>query len=258
MSFLAELSITTRVVTAVILRESKTRFGRNRLGYFWAILEPAFYILIFLAIRSKLQTVIPFGESLALFFLTGLLCFRMFSSVATRGLSSVSANKALLAYPPVKPNDVIAARILLEVLTMYIVFLVFFGVLIFIAESRVIVHQQRFAFALAALTLLSAGFGTFNAVLSVMYPFWERFWSILRLPLLLLSGVFYVPNSLPPAAQDVIWWNPVVHCVEWFRYSTYLTYDPMLNEAYVIGCGIVFFVLGLALEYFNRYKLLES
>jgi capsular polysaccharide transport system permease protein len=258
MSLTAELTITSRVITAIILRETKTRFGRNQLGYLWAILEPAVYIGIFLLIRSSLQTVIPFGESLALFFLTGLLCFRMFSSVATRGLSSITANRALLAYPPVKPNDVIAARLLLEVLTMYVVFFVFFAALTFIADSRVIVHQQRFAAALAALTLLSIGVGTFNGVISVIYPFWERVWGLLRLPLLLLSGIFYVPGSLPPLIQDILWWNPIIHCVEWLRYATYLTYEPMLSQPYAIGFGIVSLVFGLAMEYFNRYRLLES
>ncbi|HAX2293506.1 TPA: ABC transporter permease, partial [Escherichia coli] len=37
-------------VHALFLRELRTRFGKYRLGYLWAVLEPAAHLLIMLAI----------------------------------------------------------------------------------------------------------------------------------------------------------------------------------------------------------------
>jgi capsular polysaccharide transport system permease protein len=252
------IKIVARVVVALILRETKTRFGRNRFGLLWAFVEPAAYVAMFIVIRIKLNTIVPFGENIALFMLTGILSFRMFSSISKRGINALTANKALLAYPPVRPSDIILARVILETLTFYVIFAVFYGILALVSNRPVIVHPQSFFGALATLTLLSAAMATFNAVFAMLYPFWERVWGVLRLPLLLLSGIFYVPSSLPPFAQRIIWWNPVLHCVEWFRDASYLSYNPMLSIPYVLSFSMIFLMAGLFFERINRHKLFES
>jgi capsular polysaccharide transport system permease protein len=256
--FFGALAVMLRVIVAVILRETKTRFGRNKMGYLWALVEPTVYIAIFLSIRLQQQSVIPFGENAALFFLTGLLAFRMFTSVSTRGVTAINANRALLAYPPVKPNDIIFARVLLELMTMYVVLLLFYGLLAIATATHIIIFPGRFAAGLAVLTLLSVGAAVFNAVVATLYPFWERVWGLLRLPLLLLSGIFYVPKTLPGFAQDVIWWNPLTHCIEWIRTGTYLTYSPMLDYRYAVTWGIMLLTAALWLERANRARIVES
>lgn len=251
------LSVTSRVVVALLLRETRTRFGRNKLGYLWALLEPVAYVVIFIAIREQIRATIPFGVSLVLFILTGLLTFRIFISIASRALPAISANQTLLGYPLVKVTDVITARILLETLTMLVVLVIFFVALSLTSESKIVVFHDRFAAAICALLLLSIGLGVFNAVFSVLWPTWQRIWSLIRLPMLLLSGIFYVPRSLPPAAQDFLWWNPVLHCVEWMRTATYLAYEPLLSEAYVLSFGAIALVLGLLLERIYRFRLIN-
>lgn len=39
--FLRGLKVMWRVQVAVLLRETKTRFGKNKLGYLWAFVEPS-------------------------------------------------------------------------------------------------------------------------------------------------------------------------------------------------------------------------
>lgn len=251
-----QISIMGQVITALILRETKTRFGRNKFGYIWALVEPAAYVAIFIAVRSQLKATTPFGESLILFVLTGLLTFRIFMSVANRGIAAIKSNKAMLTYPPVKPTDVILARITLELLTMYVMFFMFFSFLMVTAETKVIVNHQHFAGAILGITFLSIGVSFLNATLACVWPTWERIWNIFRLPILLLSGIFYVPNKLPTLAQDIIWWNPIVHCVEWLRTATYLSYDPMLNKAYIFGFATITLCAGLLIERIFKSKIL--
>lgn len=43
-------------VEALFLREIRTRFGKFRLGYLWAILEPSAHLLILLGILVTLCT----------------------------------------------------------------------------------------------------------------------------------------------------------------------------------------------------------
>lgn len=247
-----------RVITAMILRDIKTRFGRNRFGLVWVFLEPVAFLAGFLAVRLAIETRIPFGQNMALFLLTGVLVFRSFSSIATRSLGALTSNRALLAYPPVKPVDIILARIGLETLIMFVIWLIFFILLVAFSQQKIIVHLDLFAQAAGALVLLSTGVGVLNAVLAALSASWERIWPFVRLPLLFLSGIFYVPILMPPWMQWIISWNPVLHCVEWLRTATYLTYDPLLDKSYVILFGLITLALGLLIERGYRHVILSN
>ena len=253
------LRVMGRVIVALMLREMKTRFGRSRFGYLWAILEPMVYVGFFLSIRAFLgEGAGAFGDSLILFLLTGLIVVRVFLAVSSFMTAAILSNRALLAYPPVKPIDVILARFLLESLTMLFVVLLFFVSLSIAIERNVIPNHVDFAAALAATLLLAASVGLFNAILTVLVPTWQQFWSLIRLPLFILSGIFYLPRELPPAYQDVLWWNPVLHCVEWLRTGAYVTYNPLLDRGYVLVFSLIFLTAGLALERIYRFRLLSA
>ncbi|MFI0843649.1 ABC transporter permease [Mesorhizobium sp. IMUNJ 23232] len=255
-TFSSQIGVAARVVTAMILRETRTRFGRNKFGFIWLLLEPMAYVVFVVAVRSFIENRIPFGQNLLLFILSGILTFRMFSAIASRGLSAITANKALLAYPPVKPIDAIVARLVLETIIMFIIWIIFYSMLSIVSEEKVIINYVKFAEALGALCFLSFGVGTFNAVVATLLPTYERIWGVIRFPLLILSGVFYVPALSPPAMQAVIGWNPILHCVEWIRTAVYLTYDPLLDKTYVFVIGALFLVTGLLLERAYRHRIM--
>lgn len=255
---LSLLSVYVRVVVAIILRETKTRFGKNKLGYLWAVIEPSTYVAILVFIRQTMHASVPFGENLALFILTGVLVYRVFVSIAGRTMGSISSNQSLLTYPLVKPLDTIVSRIVLESLTMIFVLFVFFTLLSIFSYKRVINYPSVFIEAILALLLLSAGIGSLNAVLSILFPFWERIWGLVKFPILFLSGVFYVPKSMPPFVQGIIVWNPVMHCVDWLRSGAYLDYNPLLNKEYVIWFGLVTLALSLIIERYFRNKLVRT
>ena len=248
-----------RVVTALMLRETKTRYGRSRFGYLWAVVEPMIYVGFFLAIRSFLaESAGAFGDSLMLFLMTGLITVRVFLAVSSFTSASISSNRALLAYPPVKPTDVIVARFVLESLTMLFVVVIFYGVLSLVIERNVMPNHGAFVSGLLATYLLAAGIGVFNAVATVLAPTWQQVWTVLRLPIFILSGIFYLPTGLPPEYQDILWWNPVLHCVEWMRTGAYVTYDPLLDHAYPLTFAIVALAAGLSLERIYRFRLLSA
>ncbi|WP_315921035.1 ABC transporter permease [Mesorhizobium sp. SP-1A] len=246
------------VIVAIIMRETLTRFGKNKIGYLWALLEPVAYVSLFLSIRNAVAQTVPFGDSMILFVLSGLLCFRAFSSIASRGLKAVSSNNALFTYPMVKPMDAIFARIILEAVTMLVVFAIFFSFMHLASDHHIIAYPERFGAAMGGLMVLAAGMSVFNGALNAIMPSWERVFGMIRLPLLLLSGVFYVPKVLPPEFHPYLEWNPLLNCVEWFRYAMYLDYDPMLSQAYVIAFGVTAFALGMLIERAYRRKVMKA
>lgn len=247
--FASVVGTNLRVITAIILRETKTRFGKHKFGYIWALIEPILYIGILLTVRSYMGRNAPFGESYVLFMLSGVLMFRSFAAISGRLTNAITANKALLTYPNVRPIDSIVARFALEALTMLIVTALFFIFLSLTTRYSVIYYPDRLVFAFLATSFLGLGVGTFNAVLNMLWPTWNIIWGAIRLPLLILSGIFYYPAGLPPVAKEILWWNPVLHCVEWIRTSVYLDYnDPILSPVYVLSFSTISLTLGLFIE----------
>lgn len=247
-----------RVIYALVLREAVTRFGRTRLGYVWAFLEPCAYVAIFVFGRAAIQDRVPFGESAILFVLTGLMAFRIAMSIANRTRSAITGNLALLAYPLVRTFDLMIARILLEATTMTIVFAGFFAGIVVFGGVHVQLQLEHMAAAVGAALLLGSGVGVFNAVVGVLLPSWDRVWGLVSLPLFITSGVFFLPSALPPEIMSILWWNPFLHAVEWTRDAAYLDYDPVLNRSYLISFGLTALFLGLLANRYFRQQVLDG
>ena len=63
-----------RIVHALIIRETRTRFGDSRLGYGWALIEPILHIVLLSAVFSALMHgTPPIGTHFFVFYYTGLV-----------------------------------------------------------------------------------------------------------------------------------------------------------------------------------------
>jgi tetratricopeptide (TPR) repeat protein len=73
-SFWSSLRTQRRVVHALIIRETRTRFGDSTLGYGWALIEPILHILMLsLAFAVLMHGRPPFGTQFFIFYYTGII-----------------------------------------------------------------------------------------------------------------------------------------------------------------------------------------
>ncbi len=97
--------------------------------------------------------------------------------------------------------------------------------------------------------VLGFGFGVMNAVIVSLWDSWKHIEKILTRPLIFISGVFYVPSRMPPTITDILWWNPVLHLVEWVREGFYPNYDSAIfTPGYPLFLALILIFLGLAGE----------
>lgn len=247
------LLVQFRVLVALVLRETRATFGTSHLGYAWAVLTPALGITLLVFLFSLIGRQPPYGHSLALFFATGLLTVEFFNRLSTTLMTGIEANKSLLTYPLVGEIDVLAARALLIAMTYALIMALFYGGLYMLDLARLPREPQVFVAAFAATAFLGASFGTFNAALVGVWDSWRHVERVLTRPLIFLSGVFYVPELLPRSLGEILWWNPVLHLVEWFRMAYYPTYPQgLFTPWYPLVCGTAFLLAGLAIERFTR------
>ena len=128
--FTEALAIQGRVLLALMLREARTRYGRQQIGYLWALIEPMMHISMMMLIYSLMGRGSPLGESLPMFLATGFATFLGFRNVYNRTRGGYGSNEALLTYPVVKIVDVFLGRALLELATWIVVMVLLMSILI--------------------------------------------------------------------------------------------------------------------------------
>ena len=106
------------VLHALVLRETRTRFGEHQLGYLWALLEPLLWIGTFWAMYWLLSRSAPDGMELVAFLTTALAPYLLFRHVYSRAATAIGSNRGLLFYPQIQPLDLVWARTVLEFATM--------------------------------------------------------------------------------------------------------------------------------------------
>ena len=78
-SFFETLRTQGRVIHALIIRETRTRFGDSKLGYGWALLEPIAHILMLsLVFAVMMRGRPPIGDEFFIFYYTGIIPYHMF------------------------------------------------------------------------------------------------------------------------------------------------------------------------------------
>lgn len=257
--FRQRLRTQARVIHALIIRETRTRFGDSRLGYGWALIEPILHIVLLAAVFSLLMRGRPpIGTQFFVFYFTGLVPYLVFVHASTSMMHGVTSNGALLQLPPVKPFDAILARGLLEFATDIVVAMLILAGFAAIGIPAMPDDLGDVATALIVTGLLGCGVGFVNAVLQTTLRSWDRVWNNATRLLYFFSGIFYVPGMMPDWARDILAWNPLLHAVDWFRAGFFASYEPhWLDRRYLIVCAVLAVLAGLALERGLRHQLSE-
>jgi capsular polysaccharide transport system permease protein len=244
------------VVHAILLRETKTRFGVDRLGYLWAIIEPALWIGMFAAFYSSYGHLAAPGINIVAFITAGIVPFSLFRDTAGRCMSGISANVGLLFYPQVRPLDLVIARAILEFVTHVIVMGLFMGgIALWDGASSI----ESWLETLAGMSLaagLGASFGLLCCALSVYSTNVERLLPSLLRPLIWFSAVFHPVDAVPKGYRDILLWNPLVHAIEMIRDGWFPGYNARHIDAwYPLLCILVMSFLGLTFERTSRRHL---
>jgi capsular polysaccharide transport system permease protein len=258
-SFFETLQTQLRVIHALIIRETRTRFGDSKLGYGWALLEPILHILMLsLVFAVMMRGRPPIGDEFFIFYYTGIIPYHLFIHTSTSMTYAISSNGSLLQLPLVSTFDVLMARGLLELFTDTLVaaiLLAGFGAV----GLGVLPHDlSGVSASVLVVWLFGCGCGFVNAVINAFSKSWDKIWVQLTRLLYFCSGIFYVPGMMPDWIRDILAWNPILHAVDWFRSSFYQEYDPhWLDRSYLSTVAVLTLLAGLGLERSLRRRLYE-
>ncbi len=247
-----------RTVLALMLREMATTYGRRPGGYLWAVFEPVAALAVLVTIFGLVMRAPPMGVSFPLFYATGYLPFVLFSDVSGSMARALRFSRPLLSYPAVTFVDALLARLLVEVLTHLVVGFVILAGILLLFDTHTILNLPRVLEGVALATVLGLSVGVLNCYLMTSFPVWESTWQIATRPLFLVSGILFLYEDLPRFAQEIMWWNPVLHIVTITRTGFYATYTGAYASAtFVLVVSGVLLVPGLLLLYRYNRDLLQ-
>ena len=239
---------TWRSVLALMLREMSTTYGRSPGGYVWAFIEPIASIAVLSAAFELLFRAPPLGTSFPLFFATGLLPFTLAAKMSVNVAKSMRFSKALLEYPGVTWVDAVIARGALILITELMTGCIIIVGMFWILDIKVILSMDHIFTSVGMAVLLGMGLGTLNCYFFTIAPIYERIYAIITRPLLIISGVMFPYEAIPPSVQTYLWYNPFVHVVSEMREGFYVTYDAQyVSSTYVFVVSLSALALGCLL-----------
>lgn len=245
------------VVHALILREAITRYGRRSAGYIWALFVPVLQAAVLIALFSAIGRRAAAGDSLVVFFVTGIIPVFAWRNAAVRGATALHANRALMSYPQVRPFEIVLARTILELSTSAVVVLIIIvAMAVFggLSMDHWVDRPLSLACALGVFALLCHGTAVLSAQIGRVFDQWKDIMSATGRVFFFASGVWYTFASLPPGPRQVVAYNPLAHLVEWIRDSVISSYSSDLyNPWFPLITGVVLLAAGLFMEW--RAKL---
>ena len=255
---LKAFELQARVIAAIILRETKSRYGEHRLGFLWVFIEPVLFVLGFAVLHTMLGAREHQGMSAELFMLTGLLPYMLFRDVMSQVSASINGNQALLAFPQVTTFDLILARALLELGTVIAVFAILVTALILTGQEIRIERPIALFGSYSLAFFLGLGLGSSLAAVSPFFPSIKQIaGQVFGRPLFFTSGVFFTAGQLPEGVRNVLLYNPLLHVTEWSRSAFFTTFESRYIEfGYVTLFCLIVLTVGLALHSVLQKKAL--
>lgn len=253
------LAVQFRVFNALILRETKSRYGRHKLGFFWIFLEPLFFVGLFLAFKLLIKSPTSNGMSDAYFIITGITPFLLFRQTMSQLANSIAGSRNLLAFPQVTTFDVMIATALLEFASMIFVFsMLVLGFAVFDEPPR-IENPLLVLYGTLLLGITGTGLGMIFASLIPIWPSIKNITNpLFGRPLFFTSGIFFTAEMLPAAARDIVLWNPLLHMVEIIRSAFFIEFESQYIEWNYAGLfAALTFLTGLLMHQVLRNQAIK-
>lgn len=239
-----------RVVVAIMLHETKSRYGEHSLGFFWVMIEPMLFIAGFAVMNEVLGGVAPHGMDPKLYMMTGMVPFLLFRGTMSRVSGAISSNKALLGFPQVTTFDLIISRALLEFATSISVFTILVIMMLMLGVEIDIERPMAFFGAFCLMFVAGFGIGSTLSVVAPFYPSTKQLAGVLfGRPLFFTSGVFFTVDQFPTYVREILLYNPLLHVLEWARSAFFKSFESAYVDLEYAGLFLFWLlVFGLTLH----------
>jgi ABC-type polysaccharide/polyol phosphate export systems, permease component len=254
-TFWYQLRLQLRVIWALMLRETVTRFGREGLGMLWMIAEPALFVVGVMIIFSLIEPTID-GISVAEWYAVSYPTLLFWRNGTGRVTGALQINRALLHHQPIRPMDIIYSRILLEFASGVAVFCLF---PIFVVLDICHYPANLLTMALGYLLIIwfSFAFVMIMAGLAELSETIEKTSHIILYLMLPFCGIFIPTFAVPEPYRSYLLYFPLIDAVDYFHHGYFGSVLPSyyhINYTLFTLTGMTLFGLAISGMAIKRVK----
>lgn len=237
------------------MREIITRWGRKNIGFVWMFAEPILIIAILAFVfwlRGRFESVLyhAYGISVFAFILIGYSPFMLWRNTVKSCAGAMKANRALLHHRNLRALDFYASRILLDVVSVTLSFIVLLAMLVLSKSAHAPYNLYELVFAWWLLIWFSMGLGMTVGPLLASFSIVNIMWRVTLLLLLVSSGAFFFAAWLPPMLRNALLYSPLLHLSEMIKHGYFgeiiHTYE---NVPYILAWNLMLSFTGLYIAY---------
>lgn len=243
LTFRDQLRLQGRVIWALTLRETVTRFGREGLGMLWMIGEPALFVVGVMIIFSFIDSGYPYGISPAEWLAVSYPTLLFWRNGTGRVTGAIEQNRSLLHHQPIRPMDILYARILLEFTSGMAVFLFLFPIFIIVGICHLPSNLLIMAIGYLLIIWFSFGFVLIMAGLAELSETIEKTSHIILYLMLPFCGVFFPTFLVPEPYRSYLLYFPLIDAVDYFHHGYF---GPTVPSYYHLGYTVLA-LLGMTL-----------
>ncbi|KQO64022.1 ABC transporter [Methylobacterium sp. Leaf469] len=244
----SDWEVYAHVIHALMLRDMRTRFGASYWGYVVVILWPVAHIFLIVGLMAFRGMPSPLGDSVILFIATGAVPALVFQYTSREAMKAIVSSKPLTYYPQVKLFDLIVARFIVEAVKGFTGLILIFFILVCFGVDPIPDEPIMAVGGYCAALLLGLGIGAINVGILSFFPGWQIGYILVTITFYLTSGVYFLPQFMPPQIYEIMKWNPMVQIIEWVRLGYYTQLGVNVDYLYVLGMGFGTLTLGLIME----------
>lgn len=253
------ISSASNVVSALVIREMTSRFGRAGLGYLWVVIQQMAFIGLFAAILSIRGKSLPYGVEIFGFLITGVNAYFIFDKTKMQMTGALVKNRNILFYRQVSPFSIYLARALLELGTGFVVFSLLIATSVLLGETIKMTNALEVIGILFLLSLFGTCYGLMIGSVSIYFPFFQQLENSVGRILFFTSGLFFYANELPTMLREILMWNPLFNLIELLRegfFATYTSIHASYGYVFMWAIGLLFF--SLVFERVSRSRALSG
>jgi len=245
-----------RIIGALMMRETSTRFGREGLGFAWLVLEPLSFCFGVIILWTATKPEYEHGIRVSAFTMTGYMCVLLLRHQVTYTVTALPANMGLLHHRLITPVHIILARNLLEIGGATIAFIVVYSVLYCLGQVSPPHNYILLYGGWVLLAWIGMGTGLVLAGAAMRFEVMERLITLLMYVLVPLSGAFFMIAWVPAHIASIYLYMPFPHPIEMLRSGVFGEFVPTTYHTYyAIMVGTALNFIGFILIAISRDRL---
>lgn len=243
------------LVFMFVKRDIVTVYKQTILGPIWFFVQPIMTTLVFMLVFGNIAKISTDGIPQPLFYLAGIIMWNYFSE-AFNATSTTFVTNANIFGKVYFPRLIVPLSLVISgLLKFFIQFGLFLAVWLYFLVRQVDIQPNAWMFATFYLLLLMAGLGLgFGIIFSSLTTKYRDLKFLIQFGVQLAmyaTPIIYPMSTLGERMRSVMWWNPIAHIIETFKYG-FLGAGEVSIGGLVYSTFFTLIVLTAGIIIFNR------